>query len=330
MKQLRQFATITVLFVVLILIGLLARNYLEGTDLSSVSTPVKTTEDDQRLFKKADYIAALPHFGPLIHTQDISVTYADGKAMATLDNAEDSKIRGGQKVILFNQKHEILPLAGKVEIVDGEHIIIALPEETDTALLSPDLQVITLKTVGTKRIPIDATLQDDEGKTYVWIAESGENRHSKRIVKKQFVDTNLKDDHYLDPGFSINAMDWVILNPDDKLSADKKYRIAETKLDAPLHDPVRQAWGEFELRRLEDQQEELLQRYLNCKNGVPNTYEDVAQGTASLPDGSTSSSCGASEEILNDPVAIFNSLINNLDNANGDSACGNVSSACSQ
>lgn len=272
------------------------------------------------------YNAAAPHFGPLIRITDLTATYQENEALASLPIDSDVTAKQNQNVILYDKNGKILPLGGKVEKIDGDTLIISLPEATDTSLLNQKVSVITLETIGSKRLPLSALQKDDNNKSFVWVATPAPNTNG-HTVEKRAITVDIKGDKYFEAGLKVRATDLVILDPDSSLEANKEYKIGLTEIkDAPLHNPIKQAWIDFEMNRLEEAKAEMAQRLEDCLNGVG--QQDVGTqdiGAITNPDGSTSSSASCGGDLFkseDDPLAIFNSILN--------TNMGGCSAACGQ
>lgn len=286
--------------------------------------------------KHADYLAAVPSFGPLIKTQEITVTYQGDTATGTLTDDQAAPIQRGQAVILYDKEGFTLPLGGKVEriqplegITQGYNIHITLPEGTQTQYLLTEPDIIIQETTASKRLPLTAIQTDEDGISYIWIAspksKDSDKKTTKMGIRRQNIKAGLSDTLYFEEaGHIIEAFDFVLLNPDSKIRANREYNIFMTDINAPLHNPIRQAWIDYELYKLEKQQAELTQIAEDCRNGKgsPRTAQ---QGDVTLPDGSTTPSAGSCGNTSGgtDPFTIFNAIING--NASGASACGTAS-----
>ncbi len=272
------------------------------------------------------YTAAVPHFGPLIRTVDFTATYQENKALVSLPEGSDLPLKQNQNVILYDKNGKTLPLGGKIENIDNTTITISLPEATDTSRLNNKVSVITLETIGSKRLPLSALQKDNNDQSFVWVATPAPNGNG-HIVEKRAITVDIKGQTYFEAGLKVRATDLVILDPDFSLTADKKYRITISEItDAPLHNPIKQAWIDFEMNRLEEAKAEMAAALEDCLNGAHKSASDApALGATTNPDGTTNSgSCGGNGGLFNgetDPIAIFNSILNT--GANGCSAsCG--------
>ena len=264
------------------------------------------------------YLASTPHYGPLIQMQEIKVVFDDDFAVGTLSVDAAKNIAKNQKVILYDKDGYVLPLGGKViEIQNNEEtrkITIQLPQDTNTPLLFNNLDIITLETIASKRLPRSAYIKeyDEDGNEsiYVWRATLDKNNNTYTL-EKLYIDLGLTVlDYFEESGYKIHSYDLIILNPDSKIEENTPYNLKVTKLNLPLHNPIKQAWVDFEINRLNKQQADLNERAENCgnKKASLNDNSTPATGAASTPDGE---SCSTNFEGT-DPFAIFNSLINKI------------------
>ena len=297
--------------------------------------------------KEADYLAAAVSFGPLVQTQEISVEYDNEKDSAdgflTLQEAKAVKAR--QDVILYDEDGNTLPLGGHVETIKTideftVKVTISLPNETNTQYLLKQPEIIILETTASKRLPLSALQQDKTGGEYIWTARPQENKTTYKITRR-YIEKRLFDKDYFEIGREIGVYDLVLLNPNQKTRSDKSYNILVTELNAPLHNPIRQAWIDYDLYRLEKQQEQMIQAAENCRKGINADGSPVVskgscgggggETTGNSCGGSASTSCGGGTA---DPLAIFNSLLeinkNDSSSSSGSGACGNSSNSCGQ
>ena len=259
------------------------------------------------------YVAAIPQYGPLIHIQEITVSYEKDTATGTLKNDLASKIMAPQDVILYDKDHFVLPLGGKVKEVKQEDnssiVTITLPQETNTDLLSSTVGIITLETSASKRLPLSALQTDENNAFYVWMMEQKEDS-VKSNVRRQYINVGMQDDKYFEEaGQEIGSFDLVLINPDKKVKSNKRYKIEQVIFEAPLNNPIKEAWTNFEVTRLEQQQVDLLQAAEDCRNGKLNT----AQQDTSGEDTAAASSCNSpfpATTTGTDPFAVFNALTN--------------------
>lgn len=303
-----------------------------GKYISTYNKPLTSEEASnqevqkiQQEFEDADYVATPPTFGPIVQTTPLIVSYhGQDQASGNISQDQAQIIEERRPVILYDQDSYVLPLGGVVTAIkntsDIEYTInITLPEQTNTEFLSNNVDVITKETVASKRIPLSA-LQEQSGLTYVWIVD--QNNENQNTLEKLFINIGLSDEEYFEEdGEKIESYTLVVINPNDKIKADKEYKIFKTELAGPLHNPIRQAWMDYELNRLEQEQQAMLQIAEDCKNGKKALILDP--GSTTTADGSAKlGGCGQSQ--TTDPMLqIFNSLTT----TNNSGGCGQMSTA---
>lgn len=314
------------LFGIALLIGVIYLAFSRNTPSSHVPPIVKIKE------VPADYLAAPPHFGPLVQRQTISVEFINNIASGTLDPAADIKtIRIGQDVILYDKAERTLPLGGSVTAINTEdnEITMTLPEDTVTEKLLDRVDIITLETSASKRLPLSVLQTDDNSEHYVWIAVKKDDEENKYQLRRQVINKGLSDHNYFEEnGYVLKSDSLVILDPDTNIKTDVLYDIKITKLNAPLHNPIKQAWIDYELYRLAKSQEQLLEIAEACDNGTYKSpqSDEPTKGDASVPGGTINGSCGGGTGSCgggnavgggscgnlsaDDPLYIFNSLLN--------------------
>ena len=256
-----------------------------------------------------NYLAAPPHYGPLIVTMPAKATFKDQQGEIMLSGELAPHVSLYQNVILYNQDELILPLGGRIEKIEDGKAIMSLPEQTQTDLLSENVRVITFETIGSKRVPLTALQEDENGKLYVWVLEEENNN-----VRRYDLEIAQQDDNYfVEKAHDIRSRTHIIINPDNKIKAGKEYDIQKTTLNAPLHNPTKQAWIDFVRSNFEAEQEELRQRAQACRDGTLQEETDPKYGVA--PDGSNvaEGACGlpAGYEEGMTPLDIFKSLTEN-------------------
>lgn len=311
MQHIRKYLACFLILLIVVGVAVLAGKYFaeKKRPLTKEQLLAKETEKTRQ---KADYFAASPHFGPLVQTQKITVEFDNDSTYGYLGQEQAKQVKNNQQVILYDKKGAVLPLGGHISTIDMiddsniSKITISLPEETNTEFLSNDLDIIVFETISSKRLPFSALQTDKSGKDYVWVIEPQDNK--SYTVRQQYIEQNFSDAIYFDPGRKVRYNDLVILNPNEKIRSGKNYNIFVTKLDAPLHNPIKQAWGEFELDRLKKQQIHLKKIAEDCLKGVrsPNTGDVTFSDGSRGPTGKNSCvSTGAETS----PFTIFESLI---------------------
>ena len=322
MKSSKKYLIFGLALILAIATGIVAKEKL--------STPIPPLTAEEKTKQEADYLAIHPHFGPLVQTQKIKVTFDDEKDLATGSlNSEDlEKIRTKQKVVLYDREDITLPLGGEVSHIDKttNTITITLPEGTNTSYLAAELDIIIRETVGSKRLPLSALQTDKNGETYVWIAKQNEEQNQFQ-VQRQTITKGLHDSNYFEEdGHTIQAYDLVILNPNKKIRSDKNYNVVFTEFSAPLHNPIHQAWVDYEVYRLEEEQRIMAKQAEDCFNGVsaPAIPDSPEAGAATVPGSVASRNC-AGGNTPDDPLHVFNSLMKIINEGTiegGGSACG--------
>lgn len=309
MKHLRKYLLYSLIFLVIIGAGFIGGRYLFNPPPSLTDQQIAEQKQQKTIqqLEKSDYLAAIPSFGPLVQTQTITVQYQDDIATGLLPPEQAAKIKEKQPVILYDQEGYTLPLGGTVTTIQPEagqtKITISLPEKTNTEFLAPQVNVITLETIASKRLPLAALQKDNNGEYYVWLAYADENAGVRR-VKRLSIKPGLSDSFYFEEdGHVIDTYDLIILNPDDKISSDSKYDIFITEMPAPLHNPIKQAWIDFELYRLQKEQDDLTEQAANCRNGL---NLETLQPAPATGGGSSCGFTGTTGGAPIDPFQIFN------------------------
>ena len=274
-----------------------------------------------KLKGKAEYQAALPDFGPLMHMKEITVEYPSDQpdtAIGYIKQEAEDKVNVGQDVILYDQEDYVLPLGGQVAKIEEENdqykVTISLPEGTNTEYLSKDLEIIVFKTITSKRLPHSAVQTDSNGETYVWVAYTDPADEPAHKIKKLPIDIGITDpDYFEERTHKIEAYDYIVINPEKTLQSDKSYSFAFVELDAPLHSPTKQAWIDYEIYKYNANQADADIRIAKCRGGTvkvtanteynPFDYENPNIGDTTHACTSTSPTTG--------PLAIFNAMTNN-------------------
>jgi len=278
----------TLILIIAVIFGGLAVGKLvsdNNAQQKDLTADIEAANEIQENFENADYIAAPPTFGPIIQTTSLDVIFSENAAVAFASEEQAQIIEARRSVILYDTENYVLPLGGKVESIeekDGAFSVrIKLPQDTNTEFLSNQVDVITKETIASKRVPLSA-LQEQAGLFYVWVINQDNNNNT---VEKLFIDVGLKDEEYFEEeGEKIETFTPIIINPDDKIEQNKGYNIFQTEIAGPIHNPIRQAWMDYELYRLEADQKEMLQKAEDCKNGSKELI--LEQGASTNADGS--------------------------------------------
>ncbi len=270
------------------------------------------------------YQGALPSIGPLVTVQKIKVSYDGDTAIATLQQKDLDTITIGQKVVLYDDEKTTMPLGGKINRFTSENnqikAFIELPEGTNTEFLSNIVGVITQELRAIQRLPLDILQTDKEGGKFIWIAQLDNAVALYKLIKHP-ITIGAHNGIYFEPQALHHAPEGlIIINPDNKINPDTHYMVTPAKIDAPLHNPIHQAWIDFELYRLEVQQARLIKQAEDCVNGVER--EPITGDSSS----GSSNSCGGNTDPNDIMFQVFQSLTQPAD-AGGGNACG---SSCGQ
>lgn len=314
----------------------------------------KTQKEQEKIARekqRANYIAAPPAVGPLVIMIELKARYEEpDKAIATIAETPAYPFEKNQKVALYDKEFEsVLPLGGRVQFVNKENgqwtLYINLPQGTNTDLLADKVGVIVYESTSSQRLPLSALQEDKTGNNFIWLARKHPEQKGKFFAQKMPLTILHKNESFFEPDtFDLEVDDLVIINPDSKINEETAYRIFQDTLEAPILNPIEQAWTDYELARLEGQQKRLEQAYIDCRNGI----RPPAPGDITLPNGQTANTtptdpaaCGDPATLGRDPMAdIFQSLIaqeepqNTLDNTmpappnNAGGGCGG--NACGQ
>ncbi len=284
---------------------------------TSSDTDKQITEETQISENtNSDYLAANLSSGPLIQTQEIHVTFSEDSATGSLKLEDPEKIKTGQAVILYDKDGIVMPLGGVISKVQEESnnellIKIDLPAGTNTDFLLTEPEIITLETNGSRRIPLSALQTEENGNSYIWIARADIEKKAYTVTR-QYIEKGLSGNNFFDPGYDIDTYALIILNPDKNIRSNRKYNIEIVELNAPLHNPTRQAWIDYDLYRLEKEQEELLKIAADCDKGLPpapvSGDQSPLKGDENGNCGDTTNSCGDSANDRTNPLAVFNAL----------------------
>lgn len=276
--------------------------------------------------KSKPLVGASPSYGPLIDIVKLPAYYKNDDAVIDASRVSNAEIRKGQSVALYNKKGAIMPLGASVSNIDDmTRVMITLPKSTNVELLSNEVGVLVIETRASKRLPTSALQKDENGETYVWIAQLEEGTE-KYNIRRQYIKISIQNGVFFEEsGYKIKSKDLVITTPHSDIQSDKSYDVTIEEFEAPTNNPIKQAWIDFEVHYLEQEQARLKQLAADCKNG-----KSAAQGADPSTGNESSESCGNSAITdSNDPLAIFNSLINQPV-VSGSNACGSGASECGQ
>lgn len=282
------------------------------------NTPSNAITETIPSIEISDYLAAQPHYGPLVITQTITVTFNKDSATGEISQDKIVPIEPGQDVILYDKDGHAMPLGGVVKSTENNKVIITLPQGTKTDHLLGELDIITLETKASARLPLSALQTDETGESFIWLAQHDISENSftftRHTIKKGLSDAT----YFEESGFTLRANDLIVLNPDDKIRSDKKYMIIITNLNAPLMNPISQAWVDYELYRLQKQQDEMHALAAECDSGGGSLDQNITDLRKK------GGACGGGNAVdyAKDPMEIFNALINRgTGGTDGSSSC---------
>lgn len=336
MKNPKKYLTFTLIVAVVIAAGLLT-----GRQLSNIKYPTPE-KIFARLAKKSDYMAAIPSSGPIVQIQTIEVDYDDefDLAVGLLTHNEAEKIQVGHDVVLYDQEGHTLPLGGSVNSItnnaQNSDIEIYLPEGTNTDLLLNHLNIITDIIPAGQRIPKNAVFIDKDANYYVWVATPlktlPEDEKNMFLVSKRPTNKGPADQEYISVDVKLDFEELVIVNPDEKLKENKKYKIFTVVLDAISQHPTQQAYSDYVSHRYNELYAELEQAHQDCLAGKTVADPNAApRGSATLPDGSTINSCGTRDDgTPPTPEEILNLILNAGQTNYEQSSEGCAAGACAQ
>lgn len=276
-----------------------------------------------------DYIAGLPSFGPLINTVLINVEFGTDLARGYLKVEDAASVALQQDVVLYDSEGMPLPLGGVVDYIsppiEGLNqvvVTIKLPAGTRTKYLQPEMEIITQEIDNAKRLPITALQYDANmpNQAYVWRIpppanappmQEYEGVYEDVPIEKLYINVGGRDqDYFEEGGHKIEAFDYIILNPDENITAQEKYNVLFSIIFAPLHNPIRQAWIDYEVYRLNTKQQELDAIAAACNaKAFSRSPEDEKREQLDSEKGAACDIPDLPEGGKN-PLAIFESLLN--------------------
>jgi|GEM_PF-4491989 len=316
--------TIKYLIFTLIILGVLA---VFGFSLfKSIPAPSDISKNSAQLLVPSDsfYKAAKPKYGNFTQTYTAKAIFenVNDVGMIKISKQDISQIKQGQDVILYDQENNILPLAGNIQLIrpnkDGADILIKLPNDTDTSLLSENIEVITFQNKTMKLLPISAIQKDNEGQNYLWrVNQDG------TLTKEPIEISHINHDYFsADKNYDRDVQ--FIINPNESINENTSTEFETVRLDLPNYGPIYTAWLQYEQDRLAQNQLRMKQEAQDCANGI-------TQNAQTTPDGQTvaaPTSCGASQQILS-AEQIFSNIQNMRDgNTQGSSSAPSTPSAC--
>lgn len=275
--------------------------------------------------KEHQYIGVFPSTGPLTIIKNLSVLYEGDFAIANIEQTDLNDIKIGKKVVLYDDESVAMPLGGTVHHFTTQNeqlnVFIKLPEGTNTEFLANIVGVITTETNASQRLPLSAIQTDQNDRTFIWVATQTSSTDLYTLKKKD-ITIGIQDDRFFEPrGFHQIPDGLTIINPDKKINTETPYDVLEEKLNAPLHNPIKQAWIDYELYRLEHQQIELKEIAEKCAQGT----QEPQSGNTNI---SSASSCGTSANHHDPLFQAFQSLTQPDHDHSHEGSCG--SNSCGQ
>jgi hypothetical protein len=299
----------------------------DNTELPAIAK-LDNASPDMNATEGKRYLVAKPHYGPLVLTFPLTVTYDNEKdlARARIESKESAALHPRQQVILYNLENNVLPLGGRVTSIrennGGTQVLITLPDQTDTALLSPQPEVITRETIASQRVPLTALQQDEAGRDYVWIAEES-NVDEGYSLRRRYVSVVNKDKFFFETDLNVlDTHDLIVVNPDANLGEGMVYNMHVTPLFAPLHNPIKQAEINHNLRQLALAHADMKEIYEACARGESNSLAIPIENPET--GGMTQASCGTLTQTP-DAMQIFKALTERgsfIQNGNISGSCG--------
>ncbi len=255
------------------------------------------------------YNAAQPSHGPFIELINVDVSFTGNIGSATFSKNQAQQIKRRQQVVLYDKNSNTLPVGGEVrtfkDIGDGVKVSIFTPKGTKTELLKNQVSIITREINNKKRLPKSAIQMNEDGQPYVWRAQKMDERDGY-VAEKIFIDLGLENETlFLEQGSAISSKDLIVTNPDNEISEDGEYQVNVINLDFPLHNPIKQAWVDFEMSQLRQEQAALQKQADECGTDiVGNAQAGDASNSNSASGGD---SCGSGVQST-DPFVIFQNL----------------------
>ncbi|MEM7618623.1 MAG: hypothetical protein AAF244_04480 [Pseudomonadota bacterium] len=244
------------------------------------------------------YTMIVPTQGNFIQTQKIELTFDNDRdiAMAAISDTSVTSLLQNQNVILKDKDGNILPLGGKVAFIrnspDLIDVLIALPKETDTELLSTEAHIITMDVNTLKLLPRNIVHDIETDTPYVWISEKVEDKYK---FKKQPIEISYKNDFYIAPGTIIPKEARVLVNYDKDVREDKTFKAKTLVFAPPRYNPIYTAWLKYgEAKLLEDKE----QMALNLENCLKRAQDQSEATIGNLSTTEGTQSCGHANEIL--------------------------------
>lgn len=256
----------------------------------------------QKVTDTLSYSAAQPSHGPFIKLMNVEVSFTGNIGSAIIHEDQAQFVKRRQKVVLYDQEGNTLPVGGEVRSLKNASsktkVTIFTPVGTKTDLLKRQVSIITNEINNRKRLPISA-LQFDDDQAHVWRAKKAEE--DKYKIEKVVINIAFENETlFVTESTYLSSKDFIIINPGKNLSDGKKYKINIIDLDLPLHNPIKQAWVDFEMNLLKQEQVDLQKTADECgkaKTGDANNANSTSGGN----------SCGTDIQST-DPFVIFQNL----------------------
>lgn len=166
--------------------------------------------------------------GQTISTSDILYALADELIVkASVDEADIGKIKNGQKAIITLDAYKNYPINGEVFQIleEGKNVSNVItyyvkirPEKTPEffkSLMTANIDIIVTEKESAVVIPWDCFIEDENGKTYVFVGD---------VMQKQkhFIETGILDGDNVEVVSGLSAGDSILIKKDD-------FNIATTK-----------------------------------------------------------------------------------------------------
>lgn len=274
--------------------------------------------------EKADYIAVMPSSGILIFTQGLDVSFDEENDIATgyLEESKAALLQNNMEVVLYDLEGVTLPIGGYVSAINKEDgkfkVFIKLPDDTDESFLMPFVNIITNTPDVPQRLPLSALQKEgNSGQEYVWVTRKTDKKGKFR-VEKIYIESGLANEQYFNVSRNLNEGEFVVVDPDKNFKPDREYNIAMADLGAPASHPIRQAWVDYEMNRLEELRIELEQIYADCVNGIKVAYK----GAITFPNGKQTMVGCDTFQSPDDAKNIIESILRSGQNT----SCGNCAS----
>ncbi len=252
---------------IVLLLGLFIGSYFLGYKISAKKVDNITSSQ-----KEMQYRYSRANNGPLAKTMAIKVTVsAKGTLSSKIASHEPYQIKQNQDVILFDKSDAILTSPAKVKSIDGDTLIITVPDIIKTDTLADNAQIVLFQTRRTHRLPLSALLYDEENKPFVWTIKETDTHTNSVITTKTMLDSVKIGDEFFTPRIKDSAYKHYILNPDAALKESATITAFETKFKAPLYPPLKQAIHNKKRAALKQHKDDMAKTRSECGAGGQNT-----------------------------------------------------------